>query len=222
MIKGSRKKPAKELLPLLKGFRFSSVEIKDGWVGFEIVESRDSEGQKAVWYSAKLGAEGIEFTYSNGSAKRGLEAAEAALSLILALDGFYDFDGASVAGAILPLIREGNQVLSAEIRRKGSMVEITKAYDELQEKHKELLSLNEQNLRLTEELQKQNDALKSRIAELEALGDDELKSLIIKWITANEGEFSVEEFSQKHSVAPARVKEVLNMLIKERCIKRVE
>lgn len=229
MIKGRfKKKSFKELLPLLKGFRFSSVEVKDGssgkdWsVGFEIIESRDSDGNKAVWYSARLGPEGVEFSYSDGSARRGLEAAEVVLSLLLTLDGYYDFDWVSLAESLLPLLRNCNEVLSTELKRKSTMAEVIKAKEELEEKHKELLSMNEKNIRLTEELQKQNDRLKARIAELEALGTEELKALIMKWISSSEGEFSVEEFSEKYSIAPARVKEVLNLLIKERYIKRID
>jgi len=62
-------------------------------------------------------------------------------------------------------------------------------------------------------LERQNAALLARIAKLEALSDDALSELVLEWISAHRGRFSVTGFSRENRVPPARCEECLARLI---------
>ena len=80
----------------------------------------------------------------------------------------------------------------------------------------------ESGARAVLELEKRASALQERIRKLETVSDSVLRELLLEWLLAHRGSFSMAAFCRQAGVQPPRCEEGLEALLKEGAIKKVD
>jgi len=114
------------------------------------------------------------------------------------------------------------KVFPFDLSKKSDYDNLVEEHGKLKSQFNETEKINEKINKTMLEIEKRNQELGERVKMLETVSDETLEEMLIDWLKTNRGTLNVYEFSKINKVAPARIEEGLNILMKKGAIEKVK
>jgi hypothetical protein len=224
-IRAARKKSLKSLSSLLGELGFSKIVLSKDRLSVERITGEDLKGKPNLDYKAIFLDDSIEFIYGIppkvSKRTRQLELLPLFLDILALCEDFYDIKISMVFSQIQELFADMRKVVGKDaIELSAELEDLRSRYDSLNSRYKDLVGSSEANARILLECERRRDELMNLVNKLRAMSDERLQEEIYIWLKMHNGNIDLHEFGSAHDLAPSRVEEGLDMLIKQGFIKR--
>ncbi|MGB9719241.1 MAG: hypothetical protein ACPL06_01455 [Candidatus Anstonellales archaeon] len=221
----AKRKGEEQILSLLGDLGFSRMEYEGKNIVVEKIEAEDIKGKPFLFYRIVFAPDEIVLEYAVppkfNKKQRFLQVFPVFLTSLKLVERYYEINAIPVYNNVVEFLEDMQKMVGADmIEVHSKLTELQQKYDELKHKYEELVRSSEENARLLLECEKKRVSLGKRIEVLEGMSEELLKERIYKWLKAHDGEMDVEEFAKINGIAPERVEEGLEMLLKDGYIKR--
>lgn len=217
---GKLKGSLKSIAATLRNITFLEVAQEKDAINVAYVENRDINNSPYLFSITRIEKDSIDVRYSIPPAVSPTKRRVDVIRYLLNILSLVDEDYAVENRVLFQLLEGAVKELSGSVTMEYS--KLYTSYDSLKKEvddlKKKVERLKDQNAALTTqnyEMKGMNDELKLRIADLEVLSDEALKSKLQEWILEHNGAINLSEFTKVYKVSDARVEHMLNKLVSE-------
>ena len=224
IIKAKLKSKLTNLLPLFSSLGYNKVEYKKEKIVIEKL-TKDLHGENAIDYGIIMKKDSIEFYYllndGTGRRKRIFEMSQILMDILTVIGNYYLVEPTSIAKNINSTLRDIGGNMDKDVLEVNAQLEESKEkHEELKKRYEDLVRSSEENARILLECERRRDELYSRVQELEKLSDEALIQELYQWIKLHGGSIDTAEFCRSYNLPVQRVEEGLEILVKEKFIRR--
>jgi len=226
IFKAKRTKNVRQLKPLIEKLGFREVTISKDVMSIKIVERETIKGSaylyiKITFDPGELRAEyNIPKEYSKPL--REFEVTTLMLRILLVTQA-YKIKPEKVYNIIFSVFSTVHDILTTDYTElKSKHDTLTEQYIKLKHRYRETEKINEKINKTMLEIEKNNQMLTEKVKTLESISNETLQEIIVDWLKTNRGIMQVSEFAKEHDLAPARVEQGLDMLMRKGIIEKVK
>lgn len=217
----------KALADALRTITFLEVAQSKDSVEAVYVEKRDINKVPYLFSILRVDGDKVEVIYSvpSGMAphRRRLDVVMYLLNILSVIEPHCRVDNRIVYQLIENVLKELTESITPEYAKLYTSYDTLKK--EVEDLRKRVARLTDENTALTTrnfEIKNKSDELKVRMAQLENIPDDALKSRVQEWIAEHNGEINIYEFCKVHKTIESRVEDVLNRLVSDGYLELVQ
>jgi predicted transcriptional regulator with HTH domain len=225
LVPAKRKQQLAKLASRLGELGFSSISYTKERLVVEKVFGEDLKGKPNLDYRITFLESSIEMVYGiapNASKRaRMLELLPVLLNVITVSEEYYDVKPSALFPHVLSLLSDVSKVVGKDAMELSAELEgLRTKFNSMNSRYQDLVGSSEENARILLECERRRDELRELVRKLQSMSDDRLKEELYLWLKMHSGDIDITEFGKAHGVAPGRVEEGLDMLIREGYIKR--
>lgn len=224
-ISAKKKKSLNSLSSLLGELGFSKIMLTKDRLSVEKTLGEDLKGKPSLDYRVIFLEDSIEFTYGlapkESKRARLLELLPVFLDVLTLCEDYYDIRASTAFSRIQELFADMKKVVGKDaIELSAELEDMRLRYESLNSRYKDLVGSSEANARILLECERRRDELKNLVDRMRAMSDERLQEEIYLWLKMHNGHIDLKEFARTHDIAPSRVEEGLDTLIRQGFIKR--
>ncbi|MEM4633582.1 MAG: hypothetical protein QW275_00320 [Candidatus Anstonellaceae archaeon] len=206
-------------LSYLSSLGFDRVELSKSSCTFLKIESKDINGKPVSFYKITLSKKQavVEYSCPVGSHQH-CRRLKALLLLFrtLRLIPKAKADLQQLTAAALPSLEFSEKIAEEPYEILLQKLEsASEAQRQSKLQRQRLVGEVERYSSLCALLEKENNALRSRVSQLESVSDRQLQELLLEWISSHNGTLNLPKFSSTHNLPIARCEEGLLLLLKK-------
>jgi hypothetical protein len=226
VFRAKRTKNVRQLKPLIEKLGFREVTISKDIMSIKIVERETIKGSAYLYITITFdpGELRAEYNIPKEYSKplREFEVATLMLRILLVTQA-YKIKPEKVYNIIFSVFSTVHDILTTDYTElKSKHDTLTEEYIKLKHRYKETEKINEKINKTMLEIEKNNQMLTEKVKTLESISNETLQEIIVDWLKTNRGIMQVSEFAKEHDLAPARVEQGLDMLMKKGIIEKVK
>lgn len=226
VFRAKRTKNVRQLKPLIEKLGFREVTISKDVMSIKIVERETIKGSAYLYITITFdpGELRAEYNIPKEYSKPLREFEVTTLMLrILLITQAYKIKPEKVYNIIFSVFSTVHDILTTDYTElKSKHDTLTEEYIKLKHRYKETEKINEKINKTMLEIEKNNQMLTEKVKTLESISNETLQEIIVDWLKTNRGIMQVSEFAKEHNLAPARVEQGLDMLMRKGIIEKVK
>ncbi len=227
MVKGTLTGSLKQLADALRTITSLEADQEKEAVEAAYIEKRDINKAPYLFSILHISKDEIKVVFSTPSGiaphKRKLDVAMYLLNILSVMEPNYAVDLKVLYQLVESLLKELYESVTPDYAKLYIKYDtLKKEVDELRKRNKSLDDENQLIKAKNFELKTRNDELEVELKKAETVSDEAIKSNIQEWIVEHDGEINVYEFCKTFKVTPARVEQMLTMLVNDGYLETVK
>ncbi len=224
-IQAKKRKDFREMQSVLGDLGFTRVAYSSGILSAERLSGHDLDGKPFLDFRVELRSDCIDIAYAvpvnRGRMARLFDVMPVLLNVLTLAEDYYDLYPSSIFPTVNLLLNEVGKVMDRDaLEFSAQLNDLNAKHQHLKTKYEDLVRSSEANTRILLDCEQKNEELEKRIATLGGVSDELLRETIYNWVKVHGGSIEIREFAKANNVAPARVEEGLNTLMREGFLKR--